>query len=167
MSEQIKGFEPIVDEESEIIILGSMPGIQSLQAGEYYAHKQNAFWKILNKIFPQHSLNNYEEKIAMLRLNNIALWDVLKSCERQGSLDYDIILKTMQVNDFYELFNKYPRIQKVCFNGAFAEKSYTRFVLKNLKSSISYVRLPSTSPAHASLSFDEKLMLWKKELKSK
>lgn len=171
MTGQIKGFAPIVDEESTNLILGSMPGVQSLQAGEYYAHKQNAFWKILNKIYPEHHLMKYEDKMALLRSNNIALWDVLKTCERKSSLDSDILLKTMEVNDFNVFLNRYSRIKKVCFNGAFAENNYVRFVLKNQQpnqknnlTSLSYIRLPSTSPAHANLNLDEKFNIWRQAL---
>jgi len=165
MIERVKGFEPIVDSESKVLILGSMPGLYSLQLGEYYAHKQNAFWKILNKIFPESTMDTYDEKIAILRLNKIAIWDVLRACERKGSLDDNIALKTIEVNDFSIFFERHPQIEKVLFNGAFAEKSYKRFVLESLTFPVScYMRLPSTSPAHASLSFDEKFTFWKKAL---
>ncbi|MBA3696337.1 MAG: DNA-deoxyinosine glycosylase [Methylotenera sp.] len=161
--EIITGFPPIANSEARILILGSMPGVQSLNAKQYYAHKQNAFWRILGEITgldPDAPYLNCTEK---LQADGIAVWDVLHSCERIGSLDSAIEAET--ANDFKLFFQRHPNIQRVYFNGAASERYYRIYVLPNLGHNLLlYHRLPSTSPAHASLRYQEKLAIWKAAL---
>jgi len=153
----IKSFEPIVDKDSKILILGTMPGIQSLRRHEYYGNERNAFWKIIFSLLQQKASSNYEQKKELLLQHNIALWDVLKACNREGSLDSDI--KDAIPNDFTGFFKQYPNIEAVYFNGEPAEKFYRRLIGMK-KNDILYHRLPSTSPSNA-VKFEEKLHYWK------
>ena len=158
---RIASFKPIESNSARILILGSMPGAMSLTAKEYYAHPRNSFWKIMSAILGVPETATYEERIWALQGAGIALWDVLHSCVRDGSLDADIEKDSMRANDFSTFFLRHPNIEVVCFNGATAEKCFKRVVIPTLtQSRMRYVRLPSTSPAHASLSFDEKVVAW-------
>lgn len=152
-------FNPIVDKDCKLIILGSMPGKESLRKQQYYGFIRNQFWKILSEIFDEELNNNYEDKTKFLLNHNIALWDVLKSCEREGSLDSNI--KDEEANDFKSFFMKYPRIEYVLFNGTKAMQSFKKNIgfdtYPHLKE---YILLPSTSPAHT-MKFDRKLDEWK------
>lgn len=154
-------FEPVADHQAEILILGSMPGQASLSAHQYYAHRQNAFWRIMAELLQFNPEAPYEEKIAALKSARIALWDVLKSCQRQGSLDARIEKESQTVNDFQSFFHTHPKITRVFFNGGKAETCFKQYVLqKNNFSTIQFTRLPSTSPANARLSFADKRNLW-------
>jgi len=140
-----------------------MPGEESLRENEYYANSRNTFWKILAKLFEFGSDAGYEERTKILTKNKIALWDVIQSCKRQGSLDSAIDNATITENDFVSFYRGCPNIRYVFFNGIKAEKEYFKRVLPGLSDeagSIEYSRLPSTSPAMAQLSFDEKLLAW-------
>ena len=160
MDRQLKGFDPIVDTDSELLILGSMPGVVSLTKNEYYGHSQNLFWRILADIFKGDPDASYEAKVALLKSNKIALWDVLSACERDGSLDSAIVPSSMVANDFNHFYKRYPKIKRVLFNGIFAEKSYKKLVIQTVNTSLHMHRLPSTSPAHARLTYQEKLVVW-------
>ena len=162
-------FAPIVDQNAEILILGSMPGQASLDAGQYYAHPQNAFWRILGELLDfDPAVISYTEKTNALRSTRIALWDVLQSCRRQGSLDSSIEIQSQTVNDFQTFFQEYSRIRSVFFNGGKAESCFKRFVLKEnipgLMQRVKLVRLPSTSPANAALSYAHKRDQWHRML---
>ena len=161
MNKTITSFEPISHSSARVLILGSMPGVKSLNARQYYAHRQNSFWKILGELTGLDPAAPYSERLEQLVASGIALWDVLHSCEREGSLDADIDFNSMRPNDFVTFFHEHPHIKLVCFNGAVAEQCYKTHVLPALSSiSITYARLPSTSPAHAALSFQEKVAAW-------
>ncbi|MEN8121126.1 MAG: DNA-deoxyinosine glycosylase [Bacteroidota bacterium] len=149
-------FNPIINLESKILILGTMPGIKSLEADQYYAHQRNAFWPIMFKIFDKKLTENYKARKEFILKNHLALWDTLMFCFREGSLDSKI--KKEQPNRIYELLNTYPSIHSIIFNGKAAEKFHNRYFTK--QSSISYYTLPSTSPANARKTFDEKLSGW-------
>lgn len=154
-------FEPIADSNSEILILGSMPGRESLAAGQYYANRRNAFWKIIAELFGFDPGSSYETRVHELKAARIALWDVLQSCARVGSLDAKIDSASITVNDFPSFFRTHNKIRTVFFNGAKAESTYRQYVLPTVSSiPIGYMRLPSTSPAHASLSYEQKLHAW-------
>ena len=158
---RIASFAPIDGESPRILILGSIPGIQSLTARQYYAHPRNSFWRIMAAIVGFPVTATYEERIDALKIAGIALWDVLHSCIREGSLDADILPESVTANDVQHFLARHSSIEVVCFNGAAAEKCYKLHVLPKLKNSpVSYVRLPSTSPAHASLTFDQKVAAW-------
>lgn len=158
---KIAGFPPLAQPAARILILGSMPGKASLAAGEYYAHPRNAFWPILGELVGAHPGLTYPERRQILLDNGIAVWDVLKSCRRQSSLDADIEKSSMIANDFAEFFAAHPGIKRVFFNGATAELSFRRHVATAIDiSHLQFQRLPSTSPAHAALSYRQKLQIW-------
>ena len=161
---RIRSFGPIAGRDARILILGSMPGRASLAAGQYYAHRQNAFWRIVCSLFGIDPASPYEARVRALRASRIAVWDVLRSCVRPGSLDSSI--EEEAANDFNAFFRRHPGIAHVFFNGAKAEASFRRHALPAIGTPlrdrvISYYRLPSTSPAHASLSYARKLKAWR------
>lgn len=156
---RLHSFPPISNEHATVLILGSMPGKKSLEANQYYAHPANAFWKIMGELTGAHPALPYAERLRALTAAHIALWDVLHSCEREGSLDSDI--EAEAANDFAGFFARHPRIRHVYFNGAKAEQSFRKFVLgKQALPPLEFYRLPSTSPAHAGMKYKEKLTKW-------
>ena len=162
-------FPPIETAGAEILILGSLPGRKSLEMQQYYAHPQNAFWKLMARIFATESSLPYTQRVEILTANGIALWDVLAAAERPGSLDSSIVHASAQANDFEAFYRTHPQIRRVYFNGRKAEELYGRFVLPGLSAEFAAVRhvsMPSTSPAHAGMPFAEKLERWK-EIKEK
>lgn len=163
MTMRVHSFDPISNPVSHLLILGSMPGKASLRAGQYYAHPQNVFWKILGGLLGFDPGSPYESRIACLREQGIALWDVLQSCVRETSLDSDIEEASMIANPFEEFMTVHPEIRTICFNGAKAETSWRRHVLPKLlqAGSVAYHRLPSTSPANASIRYGDKVDAWK------
>lgn len=162
----IRSFPPLENPDARILILGSMPGIASLRAGQYYAHPQNAFWPIMGAVVGADPMLPYEVRTATLKAAGIALWDVLASCTRPGSLDVDIDRTTIVANDFGSFFGKHPHIRAVFFNGSMAEQSFRRHVASQLAQDIVCQRLPSTSPAHASLTRKQKIQVWGKALRA-
>ena len=152
----ITSFLPIINSETEILILGTIPGIASLEKQEYYAHPRNHFWKIMYRLLDSSTISDtFEEKIHLLHTNKIGLWDVLENCERKGSLDTHI--KNQKENDFKTLFKNYPQINKIIFNG---KESHKYFLKKFGKiKGITYYVMPSTSPANT-MSFENKLKIW-------
>jgi len=164
-STRVRSFPPIENEEAEVLILGSMPGWASLAASQYYAHPQNAFWRILSDILELQSHSSYETRARALKGARIALWDVLKSCVRRGSLDSEIDSDSEISNDFPTFFRRHGRITRVFFNGTKAETSFKRHVLPRINpGAIKFSRLPSTSPANASIPYTRKLKAWKSAL---
>ena len=160
---RVHSFPPISDPASRVLILGSMPGKASLRAKQYYAHPQNAFWRIIAALLELDPAAPYEVRVEALRGCGIALWDVMKSCTRESSLDSDVVEASIVPNAFPSFLRAHPRIRTVCFNGAKAEASFQRHALPKLGAlgDLAYYRLPSTSPAHASLSFAKKLAAWR------
>ncbi len=159
----LQGFPPIINDMANSLILGTMPGEESLRMNKYYANSRNAFWLIMSNLLVIPENLTYEERTASLRQHQIALWDVIRTCERQGSLDAKIRQETIQENDFISLFRENPNISRVFFNGARAEKEYLKRVLPKVTGparNLKLARLPSTSPAMARLSFDEKAYAW-------
>lgn len=154
-----KSFKPSIDNNSKILILGSMPGVKSLEEQQYYAHPQNRFWKIMGKICNTPNLYNldYHQKLEILLKNNIALWDTIKSCRREGSLDSDIQNETP--NDIRILLLKYPEIEKICLNG---NKSFSAFkkYFPDLLKKYNCFKMPSTSPANARYNLNKLISLW-------
>jgi hypoxanthine-DNA glycosylase len=158
----IQSFPPIIGPNARILILGSIPGAASLAANEYYAHPRNLFWRIIADLLDTDPLLDYSSKTQALIRAQIALWDVMKSCYRPGSLDAAIDKQSIVANDFNALFKNHPQIQQVFFNGATAEQSFRRLVLLGLNClPLSLQRLPSTSPAHAAMSYQQKLAHWR------
>jgi hypoxanthine-DNA glycosylase len=152
----IQSFSAFVNSKTETLILGTMPGITSLEKQEYYAHKRNHFWKITYTLLGNLPVSEiFEEKIQLLQDNKIGLWDVLENCERKGSLD--IHIKNHKENDFETLFKEFPAITRIIFNG---KESHKYFLKKfgQIKG-ITYYVMPSTSPANT-MSFENKLKMW-------
>ncbi|MEX1308015.1 MAG: DNA-deoxyinosine glycosylase [Eubacteriales bacterium] len=155
-TKKIHSLEPIISTSCTRLILGSMPSETSLQKEEYYAFPQNAFWRILFSLYESPLTDDYAEKQHFLLSHHIALWDVISSCQREGSLDSRI--KDLEPNDFKSLFIAYPSITRVFFNG---KKAYDVFKKEMGFNPIhTYTYLPSTSPAHA-VSFEKKLEAWR------
>jgi len=158
-----RSFARIAGPDAVVLILGSLPGRRSLAEQQYYAQPQNAFWKIMGELFDAGPGLNYAERTQRLTEHSIALWDVVASAERAGSLDSSIVGASVEVNDFRGLFRVQPQLELVFFNGAKAAELYERRVLPGLNGEfehIRYERLPSTSPAHAAMRFEEKLERW-------
>jgi len=153
---RINSFQPIVDEHSQILILGSVPGVKSLQMQQYYAHPQNQFWKILFHLFDEAFSLDYQERINLLKEKKIALWDVIESCERKGSLDTEI--KNEIDNNIPQLIENHSNIKIIFCNGQKSYKNLIKILGKNFK--IPIMVLPSTSPLHT-VKFEEKLESWK------
>lgn len=155
-----KGFPPVAREDARVLVLGSLPSRKSLQAGEYYAHPRNAFWTIMRDI--AGASGDYRSRCRALQERGIALWDVLSSSVRPGSLDADIDMTSAVPNDFDRFFADHARLRLVCFNGRKAQAMFRRFVQPALSiEGLEFVLLPSTSPAHASLTVAEKLDTWR------
>lgn len=151
-------FPPLIDDNAQILIIGTMPSVKSLDRKEYYAHPRNAFWKIISKLYNNGvDFSDFTQKKACIFSHQLALWDNLKYCERNGSLDSNI--KNMVPNDFEALLKSYPHIGRLIFNGQMSFQIFKRFHSELLEK-YQYFVLPSTSPANASLSFDKKLALW-------
>jgi len=154
---------PVADKKSRVLILGSMPGVASLRARQYYAHPQNAFWPIMGELAGASPALAYPRRLAALRKSGIALWDVLACCFREGSLDSAIAGE--EVNDLAGFLAAHPRIERLCFNGAKAAQSFARGVdPAALPKGLSLHRLPSTSPAHAGMTRQAKLAAWRAAL---
>ena len=159
-------FPPIATEDAQLLILGSMPGLKSLDEQQYYAHARNAFWPIMASLFNIELNLDYAERCQQLNQNHIAVWDVLKSCRRQGSLDQVIETDSIVANDFNAFLQQHNHIQRIFFNGGKAEQVFKRHVLPtlNVEQQLSFQLLPSTSPAHAAKSLDEKCQIWQTAL---
>ena len=156
-------FSPVASDDAKILILGSMPGERSLEMQQYYAHPQNAFWYIVGQLLMLPSGLSYPQRIEQLKHQGIALWDVLMGCRREGSLDSSIENDSIVVNDFEAFYQQHPEIKSVYFNGAKAEQEYRRRVMPQLAERFRQLnthRLPSTSPAMATLNRDQKLAAW-------
>ena len=161
----IQSFPPIADARATRLILGSMPGAASLAASQYYAHPQNAFWRIMGEVLGFAPDGRYADRVQALRSAGIAVWDVLQCCERTGSLDSAIVRGSEVPNEFAGFLHQHPGVRTILFNGATAEAAFRRHCRALLDDpQIARVRLPSTSPAHASLRFDAKLAAWRAAL---
>ncbi len=154
--QKISSFPPIIDKESKILILGSIPGVKSLEMQQYYAHPQNKFWKIIFELFTEKFTTDYDERIKILEKYHVALWDVIDNCERKGSLDSEI--RNEEANKIGELLHSYPNIKAIFCNGQKYHKNLLKILPKNFHLPI--IVLPSTSPAYASLKYEEKLLSW-------
>jgi hypoxanthine-DNA glycosylase len=153
------GLPPIIGEGAHTLILGNMPSAMSLAAQQYYGNPRNAFWRITGDIFGYAVDDPYDTRTSALQTHGIAVWDVLRSCRRVGSLDSAVEPDSMEPNDFRKLFDKHPNITRVFFNGAAAEKNFNRLV--RVAPDLSYRRLPSTSPAQT-MRYEDKLAAWRR-----
>jgi double-stranded uracil-DNA glycosylase len=163
-SQAICGFPPIAAADAWVLVLGSMPSVASLAKQQYYGHPQNAFWPIMGRLFGAGPELPYEKRKCILLEHRVAVWDVLRQCHREGSLDTSIRVESESPNDFASFFAEHLHIKKVFFNGQKAETAFRRHVLGQLASfdrDLEFIRLPSTSPAHAGRSFAQKLAAWR------
>jgi hypoxanthine-DNA glycosylase len=159
------GFPPVSREDTEILILGSMPGKDSLDANQYYAHSRNAFWPIMAELYGASPALSYAERLQVLLSCGLGLWDVIKSCRRKTSLDAHIEETTIVVNDFAKFMRKHPKLRLICFNGVKAEQTFKRYGISELiPPFIDRIRLPSTSPANARMNYQDKLKIWREVL---
>lgn len=157
-------FKPVFGSSSRILILGTMPGIASLNEAEYYAHPRNCFWDIMTIFTGVDRSHPYPVRLGSLVNKGIALWDVLASCERTGSLDIAIREDSVIPNDIHGLLKQTPSLRTIFFNGQPAAKLYKRHISPQLEMAsidIDYITLPSTSPANASWSFKRKFEAWR------
>lgn len=160
----LQSFAPIVGEKPRVLILGTMPGKMSLAKQQYYGHPQNAFWRIAGELLHIDAKADYATRVQQLAEKHIALWDVLKFCVRESSLDTDIVRNSEVPNEIAQFLKTRKTIQRVCFNGAKAAQLYQRHILPQLTENfreIEYSPLPSTSPAHAGMRYAEKLDAWR------
>lgn len=157
------GFPPIVGEKPRFLVLGSSPSVISLQEQQYYANARNVFWPIMLSIIGHNDESEYIQRIELLKRAKIAVWDVISSCERPGSLDSSIKEGSITVNNFAAFLKKYPTVESIYFNGVKAEQTFHRHVVTQQRldvSNFNMLRLPSTSPANAGMSIDEKRRVW-------
>ena len=153
------GFAPLARSDARVLILGSLPSQRSIASNEYYAHPQNVFWRIMASITAADG--SYENRSAALQAAGIALWDVLASSIRPGSLDADIEMSTAEVNNFEAFFTAHRAIERICFNGQKAARIFSDRVPQELVNArMQLFTLPSTSPAHAAMRYEQKLKLW-------
>jgi hypoxanthine-DNA glycosylase len=157
----LHGLPPIIDDDARVLILGNMPSVMSLGAQEYYANPRNAFWRITGELFGFDASAPYEERIAALTAHGNAVWDVLRSCRRVGSLDSAVEPDSMVANDFGQLLEGHRRITRVFFNGVAAEKNFNRLV--RVAPDLRCRRLPSTSPAQT-MRYADKLAAWREAI---
>lgn len=160
-------FPPVIGGHPRILILGSMPGRQSLFEQQYYAHPRNAFWPIMRRFLALPAESSYQTCCSSMISAEFALWDVLAQCVRPGSLDQHIDPASIVVNDFADFLCRYPSIERILFNGGKAAELFRRHALVRLDQSAQpqLISLPSTSPANATMRFEEKYSHWAGALK--
>jgi hypoxanthine-DNA glycosylase len=157
------GLPPIIGDGAHTVILGNMPSVMSLDAQQYYANPRNVFWRITGDVFGFDATQPHDARAAQLTARGVAVWDVLRSCRRVGSLDSAVEPDSMVANDFGQLFGRHPDLARVFFNGAAAEKNFNRLVrvrFVRVAPDLRYRRLPSTSPAQT-MRYADKLAAWR------
>ena len=163
---RLQGFPPVALDHAHTLILGSMPGAASLSAREYYAHPRNAFWPLVGELLGFDPGLPYAQRLARLTTAGYALWDVLGACRRSGSLDSAIEPGSLEVNPIAGFLAVHPSIDRVFFNGSAAETLFRRHVMPTLDNrALACRRLPSTSPAHASRTLEQKACAWREILR--
>lgn len=161
------GLPPIVFPESRTLILGTLPGDESIALQQYYVDPRNQFWSILSAV-SGHTASEYSDRLRAIRLSRLALWDVLSRAERAGSLDANI--RNEKPNNFASFFTDHPSVRTVIFNGGTSERLFQRHIFRflpaKLKDELSLRALPSTSatPGRYVLPFDQKVSRWKMAL---
>lgn len=165
----LNAFAPIANTSCKLLILGSMPGVASLNQQQYYAHPRNAFWSIMQAFTGTDANADYATRCQSLLDHHIALWDVLAQCKRQGSLDSAIESDSIITNDFARFFNKHPLIHRVLLNGSTAFRLFNRHVIKSglCPNLIEFIACPSTSPANTRLNIQQKTHCWLAHLQPK
>jgi hypoxanthine-DNA glycosylase len=158
------GFPPIAAPDARVLILGSLPSVKSVEIQQYYGHPQNSFWRVMDELFEVGIELPYSDRVARLLRNHVAVWDVLAASVRPGSLDAAIVESTARANNFRAFFREQTELRLVCFNGKAATKLFERLVAPSLEkgsNTLEFKTLPSTSPAHASMTFADKLECWR------
>jgi double-stranded uracil-DNA glycosylase len=162
-------FEPVSRVDARVLILGTLPGAKSLEAGQYYSNPRNSFWRIMNELFGKFPIGPadelYVKRTERLHEVGIAIWDVCHSADRIGSLDVN--LKNIKANDFSTFLTNHTSVEMICFNGSKAKNLYDRMVLEAVSinsTEMRYELLPSTSPARAAIPYTEKLLKWRSVL---
>ncbi len=153
---RLVGLPPVIGPDTRLLVLGSFPGVASLRAQRYYGHPQNQFWKILSALWSVDLVGMaYEDRLAVVRVRGLGIWDVYGACEREGSLDSAI--RNAELNDFAWLQQQCPQLQAIAHNGgeSFRHARHTQAL------GLPVHKLPSTSPANASWSFERKLAAWR------
>ncbi len=164
MSEAKRSFAPLVGRQPRALILGTLPGEEALRKQQYYGNPRNAFWGIMAELFGFSVELEYEQRVTQLLRNPIAVWDVIDSCLRPGSLDSSIETESIQPNGLVDFLQSHPTITQLFFNGSRADQEFRRHILPLLGErleSLAMTRLPSTSPAMARLRPAEKLEQWR------
>lgn len=159
------GLAPIANRSARALILGSMPSERSLERQQYYGHPQNAFWPIMARLFDFDPQLDYTKRCSAVKAAGLAIWDVVRACVRPGSLDAAIDRTTVQVNDFDRFLQQHRSLRAIFFNGAGAEtlfKRHCRHIMEDGRLPVQ--RLPSTSPAHAAMTRDQKYEQWRTAL---
>ena len=160
----VHSFAPIAAPGARVLILGSMPGVASLRAQQYYAHPRNAFWPLMKALWGVPQEADYAQRCDALRARGVAVWDVLQACTRSGSLDSAIDARSVVANDVAGFLAEHPQVKVLGFNGATAARMFMRHVAPQCGPRLQdcrLLRLPSSSPAHAALAFDAKLAAWR------
>lgn len=159
-------FDPVEDAGARLLILGSMPGELSLAAGQYYAAPRNRFWSVAGALFSFDPELPYESRLSALKGAGVALWDVLQSCERKGSLDASIVESTEVPNDFTGFLEAHRDVRAIAFNGQKAAKSFDRRLAlpTTVHDRVAFLTLPSTSAANARTGYDGLVEQWRKVL---
>ena len=153
----LTGLPPVLERDTRVLILGSFPGAKSLAAKQYYAHPRNQFWSLMSAVLEDDLAGlPYPARLSRLLEHRIGLWDVIAACERQGSLDTAI--RNAETNDFEALKHRCPQLMRVCFNGKTSGKLAPEFSSAGFETLV----LPSSSPANAQFSFEQKLVIWQK-----
>ena len=158
------GFRPVASTDSRVLILGTLPGPVSLEKRQYYAQSRNAFWPIMGELFGAAPELAYGERLRKLQQHRVALWDVCHSAYREGALDASIDQQSIVPNDLARLLRSHTAVRLICFNGQTAGKLYRQLVLPGLPATLRGIAcetLPSTSPAHAAMRFEQKLARWR------
>ena len=158
------GFPPIATPNIRVLILGSMPGMRSLELNQYYGHPRNLFWPLMEELVGVPTAAPYAERLVLLNGAGIGLWDSLQAAERPGSLDASIVAHTEVANDFPTFLGEHRQVRAIAFNGKKSESAFTKHVLKaghaDLFTGIALLPMPSTSPANASIPLEEKRRRW-------
>ncbi len=160
--QKIYSYPPVADEQCRVLILGTMPSVQSLKDGFYYAHPRNAFWRIIAECVHEERPQSIEQKKELLLRHHIALWDTARSCIREGSLDS--AMRQVELNDMGSFFSRYPQIERVLLNGTAAWTLYHRLPEEIVRARYC-IKLPSTSPAYT-LAYEKKLEAWRREFEA-
>lgn len=169
------GLAPVWRSDAKILILGSLPGVASLKAAQYYAHPRNQCWPILGRLFGINPQLDYPAKLMAAQMQGIAFWDLVKSASRQGSLDSAIVSASMTQNRLVDLLIELPQLQHIVLNGQKAAQLFLQqskhdqiladwLMQEHLKTGLRWHCLPSTSPAYAAMSFEQKVACWRQAL---